>query len=379
VRPPPGNPLIRADELVLPAVAALHPYEPGKPIEEVQRELGIGEPAKLASNENPVGPSPMAVAAIRASLGDLNRYPDGSSWTLRHKIAAKHQVSPDRIFLGSGSCEILNLLVYLFLRPGFNAVIAEHSFVIYQLAIAASGGAAKAVPLREDCAFDLDAMAAAIDEHTRLVFLGNPNNPTGTIYRKAEWRRFLERVPERVVIVADEAYFEFVRDPEYPDSMRDHDDRRMLVTLRTFSKIFGLAGLRVGYSVAREDITRLLNNVRQPFNITSLGQVAVEAGMDDIEHVRRTLEVNARGMDYLEREFRRLGLGFLPSQANFILVEVGEGRGVYEDLLRQGVIVRPMNGYGFPRHVRVSVGLENENRRMIAALERTLAHRGAPS
>jgi histidinol-phosphate aminotransferase len=364
--------LIKADDLVLPAVAALHPYEPGKPIEEVQRELGIGEPAKLASNENPVGPSPKAVAAIRAALGDLHRYPDGSSWTLRHKIAAKHRVSPDQIFMGSGSCEILNLLVYLFLRPGLNAVIADHSFVIYQLAIAASGGTAKVIPLRPDYVFDLDAMASAIDDNTRLVFLGNPNNPTGTIYRKAQWHRFLERVPERVVIVADEAYFEFVRDPEYPDSIKDHDGRRMLVTLRTFSKIFGLAGLRVGYSVAREDITRLLNNVRQPFNITSLGLLAVEAGMDDHEHVRRTLEVNASGMAYLEGEFRRLGLPFLPSQANFILVEVGEGRTVYEKLLQQGVIVRPMNGYGLPRHVRVSVGLKEENHRMVAALERAL-------
>jgi histidinol-phosphate aminotransferase len=364
--------LIKADDLVLPAVAALHPYEPGKPIEEVQRELGIGEPAKLASNENPVGPSPKAVAAISAALGDLHRYPDGSSWTLRHKIAAKHRVSPDQIFMGSGSCEILNLLVYLFLRPGLNAVIAEHSFVIYQLAIAASGGAAKAIPLGPDYVFDLDAMASAIDDDTRLVFLGNPNNPTGTIYRKAQWHRFLEHVPERVVIVADEAYFEFVRDPEYPDSMKDHDGRRMLVTLRTFSKIFGLAGLRVGYAVAREDITRLLNSVRQPFNITSLGLVAVEAGMDDHEHVRRTLEVNASGMAYLEGEFRRLGLPFLPSQANFILVEVGEGRTVYEKLLQQGVIVRPMNGYGLPRHVRVSVGLKEENHRMVAALERAL-------
>ncbi len=364
--------MIKADELVLPAVAALRPYEPGKPIEEVQRELGIGEPAKLASNENPAGPSPMAVAAIKAALNDLHRYPDGSSWSLRHKIAAKHRVPPERIFMGSGSCEILNLLVYLFLRPGLNAVIAEHSFVIYQLAIAASGGAAKVVPLRPDYVFDLDAMAAAIDERTRLVFLGNPNNPTGTIYRKAEWRRFLQRVPERVVIVADEAYFEFVRDFDYPDSLEDHDGRRMLVTLRTFSKIFGLAGLRVGYAVAREDVTRLLNSVRQPFNITSLGQVAVEAGMDDHEHVRRTLKINADGMAYLEREFGRLGLPFLPSQANFILVEVGDGHAVYEKLLREGVIVRPMNGYGLPRHVRVSVGLAEENRRMIAALERVL-------
>ncbi len=364
--------MIKADDLVLPAVAALHPYEPGKPIEEVQRELGIGEPAKLASNENPIGPSPKALEAIRAVLGELHRYPDGSSWTLRHKIAAKHKVSPEQIFMGSGSCEILNLLVYLFLRPGMNAVIAEHSFVIYQLAIAASGGAAKVVPLREDYVFDLDAMAAAIDERTALVFLGNPNNPTGRIYRKAEWRRFLERVPERVVIVADEAYFEFVRDPDYPDSLQDHNGRRLLVTLRTFSKIFGLAGLRVGYAVAREDIVRLLNNVRQPFNITSLGQVAVEAGMDDDEHVARTLEVNARGMAYLERELRRIGRVFLPSQANFILVDVGEGRVVYEKLLREGVIVRPMNGYGLPRHVRVSVGLPEENRRLVAALERVL-------
>jgi histidinol-phosphate aminotransferase len=366
------NPLIKADDLVIPAVAALHPYEPGKPIEEVQRELGIGEPAKLASNENPVGPSPKAVAAIRASLGELNRYPDGSSWNLRHKIAAKHKVAPNQIFLGSGSCEILNLLTYLFLRPGLNAVIAEHSFVIYQLAILPSGGVAKTVPLRSDYVFDLDAMARAIDDHTALVFLGNPNNPTGTIYRKAEWRRFLDRVPERVVIVADEAYFEFVRDPDYPDSLADHDGRRLIVTLRTFSKIFGLAGLRVGYAVAREDIVRLLNNVRQPFNITSPAQVGVEAGMEDHDHVARTLEVNRSGIAYLEGELRRIGVEFLPSQANFILADVGEGRAVYEKLLREGVIVRPMNGYGLPRHVRISVGLPEENRRLAAALERVV-------
>ncbi|HVA68424.1 MAG TPA: histidinol-phosphate transaminase [Candidatus Binataceae bacterium] len=364
--------MVKVEELVLPGVAAINPYEPGKPIEEVQRELGIGEPAKLASNENPLGPSPMAVAAIRAALSDLHRYPDGGSYALRHKLAARHGVSADSIFMGSGSCEILNLLVYLFLRPGLNAVIADHSFVIYQLAVAASGGAAKTVALGPGYVFDLDAMADAIDERTRIVFLGNPNNPTGTIYRRAAWERFLARAPERVVIVADEAYFEFVRDPEYPDSMRYHDGSRLLVTLRTFSKIFGLAGLRVGYAVAREDIIRLLNNVRQPFNVTSLGQVAVMAGMDDAEHVRRTLEVNAEGMAYFEREFRRLGLEFVPSQANFILVDVGEGRAKYERLLAEGVIVRPMNGYGFPRHVRVSIGLEEENRRFIAALERVI-------
>jgi histidinol-phosphate aminotransferase len=363
--------LIKIEDLVLPGVAALQPYEPGKPIEEVQRELGIGEPIKLASNENPIGPSPLAVAAVKAALSELNRYPDGGSYELRHKIAAHHGVSPERIFMGSGSCEIINLLVYLFLRPGLNALIAEHSFVIYQLAIAASGGAAKAVPLR-DYTFDLDAMAGAIDDNTRMVLLGNPNNPTGTIYRRDAWRRFLRRVPERVVIVADEAYFEFVRDPEYPDSLADHSDERLLVTLRTFSKIFGLAGLRVGYAVARPEIVRLLNNVRQPFNVTSLGQVAVLAAMDDSEHVRRTLEVNAAGRAYLESEFRRLKLDCVPSQANFILTDVGEARTVYERLLRLGVIVRPMNGYGLPRHVRISVGLPEENRRLIAALGEVL-------
>ncbi|HTY56009.1 MAG TPA: aminotransferase class I/II-fold pyridoxal phosphate-dependent enzyme, partial [Candidatus Binataceae bacterium] len=199
--------MIKLDDLVFPGLAALHPYEPGKPIEEVQRELGIGEPIKLASNENPIGPSPLAVAAVKAALSDLNRYPDGGSYELRHKIAAHHKVSPDQIFMGSGSCEIINLLVYMFLRPGLNAVIAAHSFVIYQLAIAASGGSAKVAPLK-GYTFDLDAMASLIDSNTRMVLLGNPNNPTGTIYRRDAWQRFLKRVPEGVIVVADEAYFE---------------------------------------------------------------------------------------------------------------------------------------------------------------------------
>ena len=356
---------------MLPGLAALHPYEPGKPIEEVQRELGIGEPIKLASNENPIGPSPMAIAAVKAALSELNRYPDGGSYELRHKIAAHHKVSPDQIFMGSGSCEIINLLVYMFLRPGLNAVIADHSFVIYQLAIAASGGSAKVAPL-DGYTFDLDAMASLIDSNTRMVLLGNPNNPTGTIYRRDAWQRFLKRVPEGVIIVADEAYFEFVRDPEYPDSMADHDGNRLLVTLRTFSKIFGLAGLRVGYAVSSLEMIRLLNNVRQPFNVTSLGQIAVLAAMDDTEHVRRTLDVNSAGMDYLETEFRRLELDFVPSQANFILTDVGDAHSVYERLLRLGVIVRPMNGYGLPRHVRISVGLPEENHRLIVALREVM-------
>lgn len=364
--------MVKPEDLVLPAVAAIQPYEPGKPIEELERELGIHEAVKLASNENPIGPSPLAMQAVRAALAELNRYPDGGSFALRHKIAARHQVTPEHIFMGSGSCEIINLLAFLFLRPGLNAVSSEHAFAIYPLATVSTGATYRAVPMRNGYEFDLDAIAGAIDEHTRIVYLGNPNNPTGTIYRRAEWKRFLAKVPQRIVIVADEAYFEFVRDREYPDSLADHDGTRLLVTLRTFSKIFGLAGVRVGYAVARPDIIMLLNKVRQPFNVTSLAQVAVMAGMDDVEHVDNTLRVNREGMEFLEREFKKLGIGVVPSQANFILAEVGDGRAVFDKLLRLGVIVRPMNGYGFPRHVRISVGLREENRRLVAALKKIL-------
>jgi histidinol-phosphate aminotransferase len=364
--------LVKAQDLVLPSVAALAPYEPGKPIEELQRELGIGEPVKLASNENPVGPSPLAVEAIKAALGELNRYPDGASFELRRKIAERHGVGIERIFAASGSVEVINLLGFLFLRPGLNSVYSEHSFAIYPLATAAAGGDHKVAKTIDGYGHDLDAMADLIDANTRLVFLGNPNNPTGTIYRRAEWKRFLAQVPEHVVIVADEAYFEFVGDPDYPDSLDDHDGQRLIITLRTFSKIFGLAGIRVGYAVARPDIIQMLHNVRQPFNVTSLAQVAAIAGMDDSAHIARTLKVNAEGMEYLTGEFRRLKVEFVPSFANFLLVEVGDGRAVYDQLLGRGVIVRPMNGYGYPRHLRISVGLPEENRRLIAVLSEVL-------
>jgi histidinol-phosphate aminotransferase len=371
--------LIKPEDLVLPPVAALRPYEPGKPIEELEREEGTGDVIKLASNENPLGPSPMAIAAVRDALAEVNRYPDGGCWGLTRKIAARHQRGIERIFVASGSVEVLNLLAFLFLRPGLNAVFSEHAFAIYALATAAAGGEWRAVPMKPGFKFDLDAIAAAIDSSTRLVFLDNPNNPTGTIFRRAEWEKFLAKVPEQVVIVADEAYFEFVRDPDYPDSLNYHDPGRMIVTLRTFSKIFGLAGLRVGYAVARPDIVTLLHKVRQPFNVTSLAQAAAIAGLDDAMHVKRTLEVNAAGIAYLEREFKRLAIDFVPSQANFILADVGDGLKVFDGLLKLGVIVRPMGGYGLPRHLRISVGLEHENRRLISALEKVLMKAGAQS
>jgi len=356
----------------MPTVAALHPYEPGKPIEELQRELGIGEPVKLASNENPLGPSPKAVAAMRAALDEVNRYPDGACWAVCQKLAAHHGVGADRIFVAGGSVEVLNLLAFLFIRPGLNAVFSQHSFAIYALATAAAGGESRTVPMRDGFYIDLDAISSAIDANTRIVFLDNPTNPAGTIVKRAAWERFLARVPEHVVIVADEAYFEFVRDPEYPDSLKYHDPNRMIVTMRTFSKIFGLAGVRVGYAVARPDLVQLLHKVRQPFNVTSLAQAAVLAGMDDHEHVRRTLANNAEGIEYLEQEFKRMGLAYVPSHANFILTEVGEGQAVFNRLLKLGVIVRPMGGYGWPHHVRISVGLPAENRKLVAALEGVL-------
>jgi len=356
----------------MPPVAAIAPYQPGKPAEELERELGIAEPTKLASNENPIGPSERAIAAIRAALPELNRYPDGGSVMLRRKIAGQLKISPDRIFPSAGSVEVIHLLASLFVRPGLNAVYSEHSFAIYPIATAAAGGEGRAAPTSDGFSHGLDAMASRIDANTRLVYLANPNNPTGTIYRRAEWKRFLGRVPENVVIVADEAYFEFVRDPEYPNSLEDHDGRRLIVTLRTFSKIFGLAGLRAGYAVASPEIVQLLDKVRQPFNLNTLAQIAVIAAMDDTAHIARTLQANAEGLEYLEREFKRLKLPFVPTHANFFLVDVGNGQEVFELLLKKGIIVRAMNGYGYPRHVRISVGLPEENRRLVAALAQLL-------
>lgn len=364
---------MKPQDLVFPSVAALNPYEPGKPIEELQRELGIGEPVKLASNENPLGPSPKALAAVKGALNELNRYPDGGSWALRQKVAARHSVPPEHIFMASGSVEVINLLAFLFVRPGLNTVFSQYGFAIYPLATAAAGGEWRAVPMRTGYQFDLDGIADAIDANSRLVFLDNPNNPTGSIFRRSEWEQLLARIPEHVVIVADEAYFEFVSDPDYPASLKYHDGRRMIVTLRTFSKIFGLAGLRVGYAVASPPLIRLLNNVRQPFNVTSLAQIGALAAMDDDDHVRNTLKVNAEGMAYLRRELERLEVNYVPSHANFILADVGDGKAVFDALLSHGVIVRPVGGYGLPRHVRISVGLEDENRRLIAALEQVLA------
>ena len=357
-------------------IRALAPYPPGKPIEELEREYGIYGSIKLASNENPLGPSPKAVAAITAALGDLHRYPDGNCFYLKRAVAKKHGVSPDALIFGNGSNEIIELAVRTFLQRGDEAVMADQAFVIYRLVVQAAGASSRLVPLR-NFTHDLDAIAEAITPATRIVFLANPNNPTGTIFRRREWQEFLASLPPHVIVVMDEAYFEYVDDPDYPDSLAAHGSGRPLITLRTFSKIYGLAGLRIGFGVAHPELIEVMNRVRQPFNVSSLAQVAVLAALDDDEHVERTRRCNRDGMLFLQMHCERLGLEYVRSCANFLLIRVGNGARVYEALLRQGVIVRPMSVYGFPEHVRVTVGTADENQRFITALEQVLRDGGA--
>ena len=352
-------------------IRTLIPYEPGRPIEEVEREYGVSNSIKLASNENPLGPSPKALAAIREKLEQLHLYPDGDCFYLKRGMAQKLGVAPENLIFGNGSNEIIELAVRTFMRPGDDAVMAEQAFVVYPLVVQAVGGNIKAVPLR-NYTHDLTAIGDAVTRQTRVVFLANPNNPTGTIYRRDEWERFLGKVPPDLLLIVDEAYFEYVQDPAYPDSLRYHAADRAILTLRTFSKLYGLAGLRIGYGVGSKELIDMMQRVRQPFNVNAAAQWAALAALDDIDHVKRSLEVNRQGIEYLQAEFIRLGLQFVSSDANFILVRVGKGQAVFKQLLRQGVIVRPMEGYRFPEHVRVTVGTMEENRKFVDALQRVI-------
>jgi histidinol-phosphate aminotransferase len=352
-------------------IRSLIPYEPGKPIEEVEREYGISNSIKLASNENPLGPSPKALAAIRDKLDDLHLYPDGDCFYLKQGVAKKLGFGPEQLIFGNGSNEIIELAARTFMRPGDEAVMARQAFVVYQLIIQAVGGKGIQVPLR-DYTHDLDAVADAVTAQTRIVFLANPNNPTGTIFRRDEWEMFLGKVSRDVLLIVDEAYFEYVQDPDYPDSLKYHEAGRAILTLRTFSKLYGLAGLRIGYGVGPKEIISMMQRVRQPFNVNAPAQWGALAALDDAEHIERSLEVNRQGLDYLQSEFNKLGLDFVPSHGNFILVRVGKGQEVFKQLLSQGVIVRPMGGYQFPEHVRVTVGTMAENRKFIEALQKVI-------
>lgn len=349
-------------------IRTLIPYAPGKPIEEVEREYGIEGSVKLASNENPLGPSPFAVKALQERLHQLHLYPDGDCFYLKRGLAAKLGVAPERIIFGNGSNELIELAVRAFMRPGDEAVMANQAFVIYRLVVQAAGGACKIVPLK-DFTHDLEAISRAISPRTKIVFLANPNNPTGTIFRKREWESFIGRLTPEALLVVDEAYFEYVAAPDYPDSLSYHGEGLSLLTLRTFSKLYGLAGLRIGYGVGAEKMIDIMHRMRQPFNVNAAAQWAALAALGDHDHVRRSLEVNREGMDFLKGEIARLGLEQIPSQANFILVRVGDGRKVFDELLRRGVIVRPMGAYDFPEYLRVTIGTAKENSRFISELK----------
>jgi histidinol-phosphate aminotransferase len=359
---------VSIEHLVKPYVRSLEPYEPGKPVEELERELGIQGSVKLASNENPLGPSPRAVEALEAALGGVHRYPDGHAFALRRKLAARLGVADEALVLGNGSDELLELLAKTLLGPGDEAVYAWPSFAMYPIVVRGMGAKPVQVPLDANLVHDLDAMVGAITERTKLVIVCNPNNPTGTMVGREAFDRFVTRLPGDVVLAVDEAYVEYARRDDFPDALGWVTRRPGTIVMRTLSKIYGLAGLRVGYGVADPELAGYLERTRHPFNLNSLAQVAALAALDDEEHVRRSRDLVREGIAYLERELGAMGIEMTPSQANFVLVRAGGG--VYDALLHEGVIVRPMGGFGLPEHVRVTIGLPEENERLVKALRR---------
>lgn len=347
----------------------LVPYSPGKPIEELERELGIKEAIKLASNENPLGPSPKAIEAIERSLKKVHRYPDGGGFYLKDAIARKWGVSPDAVTLGNGSNEIIELLIRTFMSPGDNAVVSENTFSVYRLIVTAANCEAITIPLK-DGRYDLDRMADSINPLTRIVFISNPNNPTGTIVTSGEVKDFMNRIPDDVMVVFDEAYGEYVTSDQYPETLTYLREGRNAAILRTFSKIHGLAGLRAGYGLSKPEIADMLNRVRQPFNINALAQVAARAALEDLGHVNESRRINREGKEFLYREFDSLGIKYLPSEANFIYFQAGDdGRAIFNRMLREGIIIRHIEG----PNLRVTIGLPEENKKFIEALKRVLA------
>lgn len=365
--------MIDACELTPSSIRSIAPYQPGKPISELAREMSLNEAdiIKLASNENPVGVSPAARAAIEAALGDLARYPDGNGFELKQILAARYKVSPEQVVLGNGSNDVLELVARCFLHSGTSAVMSQHAFIVYHLATQVSGATRIETPAK-DFGHDLDVMASAVRDDTRVAWIANPNNPTGTFVKAPELASFLERVPRRVIVVVDEAYNEYLPDAVRTDTVQWLARFPNLVLTRTFSKAYGLAGLRVGFGLAHPDVIGLMNRVRQPFNVNTLSQVAAVAALGDHEFVRKSVQLNHSGMRQLSEGLKRLGLDVIPSFGNFISFRVGGAARVYQGLLKQGVIVRPIGIYGLPEHLRVSIGLESENERFLSALRMAL-------
>jgi histidinol-phosphate aminotransferase len=357
-------------------VRAIAPYQPGKPISELAREMGLEESAivKLASNENPLGASDRARAAMRLAIEDVGRYPDGNGFDLKRAIAGRFSVSQASIVLGNGSNDVLELAARALLAPGTSAVYSQHAFAVYPLATQAAGAAGIEVPA-QDYGHDLSAMRAAIRDDTRIVFIANPNNPTGTWLSPDAVLAFLDRVPANVLVVLDEAYNEYLPQSQQADSVGWLRKYPNLLLSRTFSKAYGLAGLRVGYGLAHPQVADLLNRVRQPFNVGSVAQVAAVAALEDEAFVQKSFELNRAGMKQLTDGFRSLGLEWIPSFANFVAVKVEDAPGTYQKLLSKGVIVRPIGGYKLPNHLRVSIGLEPENARFLTVLGNVIAGR----
>jgi len=364
---------VKIRELVNAHVRDLAPYVPGKPVEELERELGIDSAIKLASNESPLGPSRRVVEAILAAAEDLNRYPDDSCFQLRAALAKQLGVSGESLCFAGGSDGILELLAKCFLAPGDEAVFPWPSFAMYPIATQGSGATPVRVPLDAELRADVDATLAAVGPRTRIVFLANPNNPTGTSLGAAAFTRLVKELPERVVLVADEAYVEFVRRADFPNSLAALAERKTLVVLRTFSKAYALAGLRVGYAVADPELLAYLERARHPFIVNSLAQVAACAALSDREHLERIRRVTHAGLAQLETGLAKLGLRFAASDANFLCIEVGPGADALNArLLRRGIIARPLGGFGLTTHLRVSVGTEDENARFLETLAKEL-------
>ncbi len=350
----------------------LIPYPPGKPLEELEREYGITGSIKLASNENNLGPSPKAVAAIQDSLTNLHRYPDGSCYYLAEALAKKIGVKPEELVFGNGSNEIIQLLISSFLAPGEEVVTSHPTFLVYQKVVQAQGGINKVVPLK-GMQHDLDGLLAEITDKTRLIFLDNPNNPCGTVFDKEAFLVFLDKVPESVIVVLDEAYVDFVEDGLRLDAREFINLPTPVVAMRTFSKAYGLAGLRVGYGLMRPEIADYLHRVRQPFNVNSTAQIGALAALEDDEHYQKTLTLTKEGIAFLSTEVEKLGCKAFASQTNFFLIDIKtDGKELYEQMLRKGVIVRPMNAYGFPSYIRITIGLPEENERFLKALKECL-------
>lgn len=354
-----------------PNLAKLPVYQPGRPIEEVARELNLPASSiiKVASNENPLGPSPKALAAMERVLKNLNLYPDGNAFYLKQKLAEKLGVEPGNLILGNGSNEIIEFVGHALMSPGVDVIVSEYCFAIYPIVAKLFGANVITVPAKKH-GHDLPAMLKAITPNTKVIFVANPNNPTGTLAQREDVVTLINGVPNDVLLVMDEAYFEFLNDPIDLLPLIRNGQKTNLLLMRTFSKIFGLAGLRLGYGIAVPELISALEKIRQPFNINSIAQTAALAALDDEEHLQKTRANNFQGLRYLENELRKMKLEFVPSSANFILVRVGDGQKIFNDLQKLGVITRPMGGYGLPEWIRVSVGTPAENERFVAAINK---------